>query len=208
MQNKILIKNKRLNSRKYIKLNCEKCGKQFERELKEHTRNLKKNRKAFCGISCAVSYSNIINPRINSYQNLIDYFKYNKHFSRKRDEYSVFRECVRRANSRIKQKPAKLSNSNLDIDYLFLKQLWDKQGGICPYSKIKMILPIDVYDRALPTTASLDRIDSSRGYCKDNVQFVCLFVNYAKNGFTDLQIKEIFDKFTGKYEYDNFDYII
>ena len=34
-----------------------------------------------------------------------------------------------------------------------------------------------------PLAASLDRIDSSKPYQIDNVEFVCLCVNFAKNDF-------------------------
>jgi hypothetical protein len=33
-------------------------------------------------------------------------------------------------------------------------------------------------------TASVDRIDSSKGYTKDNIQFVCFMANIAKNKFS------------------------
>lgn len=36
--------------------------------------------------------------------------------------------------------------------------------------------------------ASLDRKDPARGYVPDNVQFVCLIANYAKNAFSDEEL--------------------
>jgi hypothetical protein len=46
-----------------------------------------------------------------------------------------------------------------------------------------------------PRQPSLDRIDSSKGYIEGNVEFVCVSINYAKNGFSKQQmidfIKEI-----------------
>lgn len=64
-----------------------------------------------------------------------------------------------------------------------LKNIWIKQNGICPYSKIKLKLPTnsspnpDVHYYI----ASVDRIDSSKPYTKDNIQFVSRSMNYAKN---------------------------
>lgn len=43
-----------------------------------------------------------------------------------------------------------------------------------------------------PYQASLDRIDSSRGYVKGNVEFVCLAVNFAKSTFSKEQMLEFF----------------
>ena len=37
--------------------------------------------------------------------------------------------------------------------------------------------------------ASVDRIDSSKGYTKDNIQFVAMIAQYAKHTFTE---KELF----------------
>ena len=41
-----------------------------------------------------------------------------------------------------------------------------------------------------PRKASLDRINSSKGYVKGNVEFVCSSINLAKNSFTREQMKE------------------
>lgn len=70
----------------------------------------------------------------------------------------------------------------------FLKSLWEKQNGICPYTGLKMVL--SGQEKHTPYSASLDRIDSSKGYIKGNVEFVCLFVNYGKNGFRQEQVKQ------------------
>ena len=40
-----------------------------------------------------------------------------------------------------------------------------------------------------PDRASLDRIDSSKGYVKGNVQFVSYMANCAKNEFTSAKLK-------------------
>lgn len=40
-------------------------------------------------------------------------------------------------------------------------------------------------------SASIDRIDSTKGYIKGNVQLVCQWVNSAKNNYTDAEIKSV-----------------
>ena len=67
---------------------------------------------------------------------------------------------------------------NLSLE--FLMQLWEKQGGICVYSGVPLS-----YEDNHPHTVSLDRIDSSKGYTEDNVQFVCTIVNYVKQRFDE-----------------------
>jgi hypothetical protein len=77
-----------------------------------------------------------------------------------------------------------LKKFDFDLDLPYLKTLWEKQKGICPYSKVPMLLfPTLHKTKFKPTAASLDRIDSNRGYVKGNVEFVCLSINYAKNRF-------------------------
>jgi len=41
-----------------------------------------------------------------------------------------------------------------------------------------------------PNRASLDRIDSSKGYVKGNIQFVSLIVQYAKNEWCDFVLMD------------------
>lgn len=65
-----------------------------------------------------------------------------------------------------------------------LSKQWVKQRGICPYTGWKMYLR-SWRSYTSPYQASLDRIDSSRGYTPDNIQFVALIANYAKNSFDE-----------------------
>jgi len=81
----------------------------------------------------------------------------------------------------------------MNIDANYLKELWNKQHGICPYTGIPMLLPRNTkHDPSLRSLkkASLDRIDSAKGYVKGNVEFVCMFVNLAKNSFPRQEVKE------------------
>lgn len=65
----------------------------------------------------------------------------------------------------------------LDIDYMM--GIYDAQNGRCALSGRKM-----TYLRGhgnISTNISIDRIDSSKGYVKGNVQLVCRIVNLIKN---------------------------
>lgn len=42
--------------------------------------------------------------------------------------------------------------------------------------------------------ASLDRIDSSKGYVKGNVEFVCLLINMAKNSYSKKEVSSFFEE--------------
>lgn len=79
-----------------------------------------------------------------------------------------------------------------DLDLVFLKELWDFQEGKCPYTGWPLKQMEKNYHKCqLPKTpdrASLDRVDSSKGYLKGNVRFISLMAQYAKNKFTDQEV--------------------
>ena len=76
-----------------------------------------------------------------------------------------------------------LSNSrhnkkwDYDLSLEFAMELYDKQEGKCALSGESLEL---TGDRYLSNMISIDRIDSSRGYLEDNVQFVCVKYNMMK----------------------------
>lgn len=73
--------------------------------------------------------------------------------------------------ARVKKK-----NFALDIDQDFIYALYIKQDGKCALTG----WPIAFSNILKDNTASLDRIDSSRGYLKDNVQLTHKIVNKCK----------------------------
>jgi len=72
------------------------------------------------------------------------------------------------------ERNAKKRGIDVEVTPKDLWQQWIKQGGICPYTGIKLTLPKGVTkrDNKNSNLASLDRIDSTKGYVKDNVQWV------------------------------------
>ena len=59
------------------------------------------------------------------------------------------------------------------------------------YVLIQLVLPEEDYtkDQDITTRASLDRIDSNKGYIRGNVQFISTPINYMKNTMSDQQTK-------------------
>lgn len=74
-----------------------------------------------------------------------------------------------------------IEKSDLTLEYLVW--LWEKQQGKCLYTNEKLIQPIYGRGRNL-NTASLDRVDSNRGYMKGNVVWILLGCNLGKSDFT------------------------
>ena len=77
-----------------------------------------------------------------------------------------------------------------------LKEVWGRQRGICPLTGWKLSLPDSSSgwmheNPPQKYRASLDRIDSSRGYFPDNVRFLSIPANRAKNQHTDADVIEL-----------------
>lgn len=66
-----------------------------------------------------------------------------------------------------------------DIDQEYIEKLYEEQGGVCAISGIEMACKThDIYN------LSIDRIDSSKGYTKENVHLVCAIINNMKNEYS------------------------
>lgn len=63
-----------------------------------------------------------------------------------------------------------------------LVSMWESQGGLCAITGEQMT---HIRGKGkIVTNVSVDRIDSSKGYTKDNVHLVCMIVNFMKNSFS------------------------
>lgn len=156
-----------------IKLKCEICSKEFTRTNSHHNSNIKKGIGSFCGNSCAAK------SKIGSN------YKRTKRGRYEVDEYSPFRMMLGSAKGHAKTK-----NRDFNITLKYLKELWITQNGICPYTGWKMILRPTKNEQIIlsPERASLDRIDSSKGYIEGNVQFVSWMAQLAKNKYSSEEL--------------------
>jgi hypothetical protein len=163
-------------ARRY-KLNCPVCGVEFtRRECDFFDSNTgKKHKNLYCSRKCKTDDQT------------------------GGDEYSTFQIFVTGARTRMFQNGTR---HLLDFNKKDLKELWDAQGGKCAISGIPMTLDIIEEDTKVremkrtktPYKASLDRIDSNKPYTKDNIQFVCMAVNFMKNEFDNDEIIEFVSK--------------
>ena len=78
------------------------------------------------------------------------------------------------AKSRVIKKNKKGRNLGFDIDFDFLVEMYNKQKGLCAYSNIPLKFG---NSRNINWVISLERIDITKGYLKDNVCFICLEFN-------------------------------
>lgn len=167
---------------KMIDLVCECCGKDFSRRLTEHKRNMLKGRRVACSLKCTGKIcivTNIPNYKLGRPEQLIP--------NNRKDEFSPFRNLIKNMKKREKACP---DRKCVSVTLNDLKELWERQGGICPYTGWKLILPTNTgqWLEYSPDRASVDRIDNSKGYIKDNIQFVALMYQSAKNSWSDSQV--------------------
>ena len=174
---------KSIQNRKTTTFVCDWCGGEGIKATSEYNRNLKKGRKNYCCRECAAKGASKTRTGLKRpvTEALLEHLQ--SICGNRRDEYSSFRYTFRNAKKRFK-------DFNLDLEYL--KEIWDNQKGICPYTGIELILPEENNIDTLNITrrASLDRINSELGYVKGNVQFVSTPINYMKSTMTDLQTKQ------------------
>ena len=176
---------------KTITQECCVCQHKFEMEIKYYNRNLKKNRKSCCSRKCgSVIGASVMknNPTLNKH-NRYDIIK---HSGNKLNVYSPFRKFLNVCKTRSKK-----NNSVCDLDVEYLLNLWNSQNKKCPYTGLEMILPTSsssFHNEKSLKKASLDRIDSSKGYIKGNVEFVTQFINLAKNDYSKSDVTNIIDE--------------
>lgn len=93
---------------------------------------------------------------------------------------AYFKEIKRKALQR---------NKTFDISKEYVWELYQKQDGRCALSNTPITFGRLQYK--YETTASLDRIDSSKGYIEGNVQWVHKLVNLMKNSISESNFIDI-----------------
>ncbi|RTK96823.1 MAG: hypothetical protein EKK64_02905 [Neisseriaceae bacterium] len=154
-----------------MKVYCCICGKEFIRNNSEVLRNKRLGRNVYCSRKCfsTVSIKNI--PKENKKWHHLKKGSFV-------DNFSPFRWHYRNILKRSKEVSISLQD---------LKDQWELQKGLCPYTKwpLKNMSSYTNRLEKTPDRASLDRIDSSKGYIKGNIQFVSLISQYAKNNWNE-----------------------
>jgi|688.fasta_scaffold587394_2 hypothetical protein len=167
-------------TRKKVELQCNHCKKIYLKDESEHKRNVKLKRIEYCSIICSKKSDKNV-ERLLQYRNK-DLSKLKA--DNRKDCYSPFREHLRRAKRRD-------AFSNLTLEHL--KEVWEKQNGICPYSKVKLLNSSNTKTNNPIYTLSLDRIDSSKGYVEGNIQFVSIAMNHMKGNMAHDKVLELLE---------------
>ena len=89
------------------------------------------------------------------------------------------KKSLRGAKSRSKEK-----NLDFDLTFDYLFELNKSQNSCCKLTNLPFDLNPPKYKAGHnPFSPSIDRIDSTKGYTKDNVRLVCIAINIALNQF-------------------------
>ena len=97
--------------------------------------------------------------------------------------YGFLKDRLRNAKASAKRKSTRRPGIEFNIDFNYIKELYEAQNGLCSVSGIEMtIVSYATHDFRIknPHNISFDRIDSSKGYVPGNVQLVCCIYNYMK----------------------------
>jgi hypothetical protein len=176
---------------KTITVECENCKKSFEMKMGEYKRHIKNNfKRKYCSRQCRIDHVRLC-PEVVVHDGLKKWWNDEKNFEHCRKINEAQSHERRRTTMGWKEflRRARNSKKKLELEIDDLKTIWEKQEGRCPYTGWELILPT-CQTRKTPQTASMDRIDSSKGYTKDNIQFVCVMANYAKNNFEEDCMRE------------------
>ena len=89
------------------------------------------------------------------------------------------------------KKRAKKKGIEFDLTPEFIEDLYNKTGRRCCVTGIYFKLENDTRYLKNPLFPSVDRIDSSKGYTKDNCRLVCVCANYAMNEWGDWTLHQM-----------------
>lgn len=155
-----------------MEITCTNCGVKVDKPTKEVNRRKRLGKQMFCSLKCSGTYQMPKGEVPAALEGHLYDGVTKKGLLKTKDEFSPFREFIRRSCRR---------GLEMTITVEYLKELWDAQEGKCALSGVAL----DINDTSKPTSASLDRIDSSIGYVVGNVRWTSVIANYAKNKWTD-----------------------
>jgi hypothetical protein len=167
----------KIRGRKLGDCTCDYCGQLFQKPISEIKRNSSLGRRNFCSRIC-VGKNNV-----NNLMYVKSDYDISQHANNRKDEYTKFRYHFRNIGKR---------NKEVDVTLEDLKSIWETQNGKCTYLGIDLVLSnYSKIQRSPVYSASLDRIDSTKGYIKGNIQWISRAMNNLKNDMSHEDMLEI-----------------
>lgn len=174
-------------------LECATCKTEFEKPMNEYRRRIKLGKTDFyCSLSCSGKSPKNLNM---IYEASIPHQFVggeNKLLTEEDKLKSSMREFARRVKNRKKK-----FFEELDIEKMV--EIWNHQNGKCIFTGVDLVLPRDDRYKTISNNykASIDRIDSSKPYTIDNIQFVSFTVNNLKSDMNEGGVEEFFNIIIG-----------
>lgn len=96
------------------------------------------------------------------------------------------------------RKRAKYRKLGFDLDFDFLYKLVIPMT--CSITGVKLVRGVDAVNKKglSPYTLSIDRVDSNKGYTKENCRAVCWWYNVSKQQWTDEELVPLIKAFVDK----------
>lgn len=104
----------------------------------------------------------------------------------KHKNWTGYAEISGRYFAALKQKAVE-RNLEFSISIEYLWGLFEKQNKLCKLTNVPIKFASSAKRKAVEQTASLDRIDSSKGYIEGNVQWIHKDVNFMKQDFSETE---------------------
>ena len=76
-------------------------------------------------------------------------------------------------------------NMEFDLTPEYIQDLFDKSNGCCAITGISFDMELGKHRNRNPYRPSVDRIDSTKGYIKDNIQIVLSIVNTLRLDYSN-----------------------
>ena len=105
-----------------------------------------------------------------------------------------FVDLIRNAKNGCKKRG--ISDFEIDADYLV--ELCSNQQGICPITGINLTFVSG--SGVIYSNASIDRIDNTKGYLKNNIQLLCRSANSMKLNMTQKEFENFMDNMTSYWQ--------
>jgi hypothetical protein len=170
-------------------LECVTCKTKFEKPMNEYKRRIKLGKTDFyCSLSCGAKSDK--NLKMISKAGAPHHFKGGE--NKLTTEEQKIKSSMRDFAKRVRARKAKFVEE-LDLDRLV--EVWNSQNGKCKFTNVDLILQYQPEYKTISNNykASIDRIDSSKPYSIDNIQFISYSCNSLKHDMTDEEVKEFFN---------------
>jgi len=175
-----------------IECTCSICGNNFEKPQNEYNRKVRLGKTNFyCSLSCSGKRNN--NLIMIAEHSIPYHFKggENRILTKEGRLLKSMKEFCRRIRRR----------KHFDKEILpeELLTIWENQNGKCIYTDVSLVLPFTPnYSKVTKNyKASIDRIDSTKPYMVDNVQFVSITINNLKSDMSKTDITQFFNIIKG-----------